>query len=122
MLKRTICGSAALLLLVGTGCASRHEEGVKSDYRTQWTMVAADVKTTTEAAGEVLREADLKDIQVNSTNVDGTATGLKANGAKVVVKAVKKDVGTQVQATVGSLGDPDLGAEIVKKIKARAER
>jgi hypothetical protein len=121
-MKRILTASAALLMLAGVGCASRHEEGVKSDYRTQWAVVAADVKTTTEAAASVLRDAELKDIHSESTNVDGTVTAKKADGTKVVVKTEKKDVGTRVQATIGALGDPDWGAELVKKIKVRAEK
>lgn len=41
---------AALLLTVAGGCQSTHEKGVTSNYRSQWTNVRADVKTTTEAA------------------------------------------------------------------------
>ena len=45
---------AAAVLAVGAitfiGCASSHQDGVKSTYRSQWTPVAADTAKTTDAA------------------------------------------------------------------------
>lgn len=112
----------AAALAVSAGCQSRHEQGVKSNLRTQWTDVAADTRSTTEAAEEVLRDQGLKDVTSDSTNVDGTATGKKADGTKVTVKVQKKTESTsQVSVNVGTLGDPRLGAEIANRVKSRTD-
>lgn len=109
-------------IALAAGCQSRHEEGVKSNLRTQWTDVAADTRATTEAAEEVLRDQGLKDVTSDSTNVDGTATGRKADGTKVTVKVQKKTESTsQVSVNVGTIGEPRLGAEIANRVKARAD-
>jgi hypothetical protein len=107
------------LLLVG--CKSSHEEGVKSSYLSQWTTVSADTKTTTDAAKAVLEADSLRDIQASSTNLDGMATGKKADGTKVHVAVKKKEAGSEVSVTIGTLGDPSLGAEYAKRIKDKAE-
>ena len=103
------------------GCTSSHGEGVKSDYRTQWTTVNADTKTTADAAAAVLQADDLKDVKESSTNVDGTVSGKKSDGKLVKVDIQKKDAASQVSVTVGTLGDPDLGASYAQKIKTKAE-
>ena len=109
--------------MVLIGCQSHHEEGVKSDYHTQWTMVAADTQTTTEAAKSVLMDEGLRDVQTRSTNVDGVAEGKKADGTRIKVAIERqKDSGSQVSVTVGTIGDPTLGADLAKRIKMRAER
>jgi hypothetical protein len=111
-------------LAVGTfGCQSHHEEGVTSNYHSQWTNVNGDTKTTTDAAQAVLRDMDLRNVTGQSTNVDGSAKAKKADGTDVNV-AVRKNEGgngSQVSVTVGMMGDPTLGAEIAKKIKDRVE-
>ncbi|MBC7783486.1 MAG: hypothetical protein H7144_06565 [Burkholderiales bacterium] len=107
--------------LVSVGCASKHEEGVKSTYLWQTAFVQADTKTTTEAARAVLEEKELKDVTASSTNVDGSAMGKKANGAVVKVTVNKEGTGSNVKVGVGTLGDPEVGAEIAKMIKNRAE-
>src|SRR3954451_21933332 len=109
----------ALLLVVG--CASKHEAGVKSDLHSQWTSVAADTATTTEAARAVLESRELKGVTASSTKVDGVATGKMADGTKVHVDVKKLDAGSQVSVTVGTLGNPKLGAEIASEIKSKAE-
>jgi len=115
--------AASLVMVAGAlGCKSSHEEGVKSDLRTQWTTVAADAKTTTEAAKAVLAAQDLKNVTGSSTGVDGTAMAMKADGTKVKVDIEKADnSGCKVSVTVGTLGDPTLGAAIAKQIKQTAE-
>lgn len=113
--------AAALAIALGA-CQSHHQEGVTSSYHSQWTTVAADPKTTTDAAKAVLEAEGLKDVKASSTNVDGTAEGKKADDTKVSVAVKKTDSGSsEVSVTVGILGDPSLGAEIAKKIKAKAE-
>jgi hypothetical protein len=115
---------AALILTLAAapGCQSTHEKGVTSNYRSQWTTVRADVKTTTKAAESALSEAELKDVTSSSTNVDGSASGKKSDGTKVNVAVRKeKEASSQVSVTVGQMGDPELGAELARKIKERAE-
>jgi hypothetical protein len=112
----------ALGAMCFVGCASRHEEGVKSTYRTQSTMVNADTAATTEAAEAVLNDRELKDVNSSSTRVDGKATGKMADGTKVNVAVQKNgDNMSSVAVNVGLTGDPSLGAEIAKAIKTRAE-
>jgi len=103
------------------GCQSGHE-GVKSDYRSQWTTVSADTAKTTDAAKAVLQEEGLKDIKASSTNLDGTAHAKMADGTKVDVSIKKEGSGSQVSVVVGTMGDPTVGASIAKKIKDRAEK
>jgi hypothetical protein len=107
---------------IGTGCKSTHEEGVKSNMHSQWTDVNANTQTTTDAAKSVLTEQGLKDVKGTATNVDGTAMGKMADGTKVNVDVKKKsDSMSQVSVTVGTMGDPKIGAEIAKKVKMQAE-
>jgi hypothetical protein len=114
-----VCGTVLLTL---SACKSSHEEGVKSSYRSQWVTVSADTQNTTEAAKAVLEAEGLKDVRASSTNVDGKASGKKADDTKVSVSIEKTgDKTSQVSVNVGTLGDPSLGAEIAKKIKDRAE-
>src|SRR4051812_20361685 len=110
----TFAMTTALVGLAGLwGCKSTHEEGVKSNMRTQWINVAADTRATTAAAEAVLQEEGLKNIHAQSSNVDGRVTADKADGTKVNVSIQKKsDRSSEVSVTVGSLGDPRLGAEI----------
>src|SRR5688572_29801164 len=92
-----------------SACQSKHEEGVKSDYRAQWTSVNADTSATTEAARAVLNEQGLKDVKANSTQVDGKATAKKADGTKVDVTIKKQsDNMSQVSVVVGTIGQPAL--------------
>lgn len=122
-MRNTLIVAAALTLgLALSACQSKHESGVKSSYRSQWTSVAADTAATTSAARTVLEEEGLRDVKADSTNLDGTARGKKADGTEIKV-AVKKqtDTTSQVSVTVGTIGDPAVGAEIAKKIKMRAE-
>jgi hypothetical protein len=113
--------SVSLLALAIIGCKSSHEEGVTSDYMSQWTSVAADTAATTDAAKSVLSSYSLQNIDAHSTTVDGLATGTKADGTKITATIKKTDTGSQVSVSVGTLGDPKLGAEIASKIKAKAE-
>jgi hypothetical protein len=122
MRRNPILVAGAVFALLLAGCQSSHEEGVKSSYRSQWTAVAANPQATADAAKAVLMDEGLKEVTSSSTNVDGTAEGKKADGSKVKVAIAKKDAGSEVSVTVGTMGDPALGAEIAKKIKMRAER
>ncbi len=113
-----VLATAALLV----GCKSSHEEGVKSNYVTQWTPVVADTVATTDAAKSVFEAEGLKDVSASSTKVDGTAKGTMADGTAVKAAIKKETESTStVSVTVGTLGDPTLGAEMAKKIKLKAE-
>lgn len=112
-----VCAAAA-----AAGCASKHEQGVKSDYRTQWTQVAAGTDKTTAAARAALENRNLIDVSSSATAVDGVAKGKMADGTKVKVDVEKRGEGSQVSVTIGALGDPKLGAELAREIKDRAER
>jgi hypothetical protein len=115
-------GVALVLAFGPLACESSKEPGVTSSYRSQWTTIAADTKATTDAARAVLESEGLKEIKAESTMVDGTASGKKADGTPVKVSIKKKgDNYSEVTATVGTVGDPAIGAEIVRKIKERAE-
>jgi hypothetical protein len=108
---------------LAAGCKSKHEEGVKSNLRSQWTMVSANTAVTTAAAEAVLNSEGLKDVKSSSTGVDGTATGKKADGTDVKVAIARKtDTTSEVSVTVGAMGDPTLGANIAKKIKEKVEK
>jgi Zn-dependent membrane protease YugP len=122
-MTRTLSFSLALAtLLFISACQSSHEQGVKSNYRAQWTPVNADTRATTEAARAVLNEQGLKDVMADSTEVDGKATGKKADGTKVDVSIERQgDNKSQVSVVVGTIGQPALGAEIARMIKDRAE-
>jgi hypothetical protein len=120
-MKYTILLPAVALLALTVGCASKHASGVKSDYRSQWTKVAADTQQTTDAAKSVLEEHALKDITASATTVDGVAKGKMADGTKIHVDVKKADAGSELSVTVGTLGDPKLGAKLVSEIKAKAE-
>jgi hypothetical protein len=111
-----------LTAFLSAGCESHHEEGVTSNYHTQWTTVNANTADTTEAAKAVLTSEGLRDVSGSSTNVDGKATGKKADGTKVSVAIQKKsDTSSEVSVNVGTVGDPALGAEVARKIKDKAE-
>ena len=122
-MKNVLAVTAVIVTgLALVACQSSHQEGVKSDYRAQWTSVKANTSATTEAAREVLETEGLKDVKANSTNVDGNATAKKADGTKVNVTIKKEsDTSSQVSVVVGTIGDPALGAELARKIKDRAE-
>ena len=119
----TITMTLALAIVsVSGGCKSSHEEGVKTSYRSQWTTVNANTEATTAAAKDVLQAEGLKEVKATSTAVDGTASGKKADGTKVNVSIEKQEENrSQVSVNVGMMGDPELGAEIAKKIKDQAE-
>jgi|tagenome__1003787_1003787.scaffolds.fasta_scaffold17759422_1 Zn-dependent membrane protease YugP len=114
----TLAASALWL----SACKSSHEEGVSSNYMTQWTTVNANTQTTTDTAKRVLEQEGLKEVNASSTSMDGTASGKMANGTKVKVSVRKKnDTASEASVNVGSMGDPQFGAEIAKKIKDQAE-
>ena len=123
MLRHSLITSAVVLVgFVVMGCASSKQEGVKTNYMSQWTMVNANTTDTTDAAKAVLEAEGLKDVKASSSKMDGKATAKKADGTKINVAVAKKsDTSSEVSVTVGTMGDPSLGAEIAKKIKDKAE-
>jgi hypothetical protein len=113
--------AASMAGLAAVGCASKHEDGVKSTYRSQYSEIVADTVTTTNAAKAVLEAEGLKDVTASSTNADGKATAKKADGTEITVDVEKADAGSKLRINVGMLGDPKYGAELAAKIKAKAE-
>ncbi len=112
---------AVMAMAMSLAACKSSEEGVKTSKIQQWASVNADVEKTTAAAESVLKELELKNVKSKSTAVDGEASGEKADGTKVNVSVAKKGEGSEVTARVGTMGDNKLGAEIVSKIKAKAE-
>ncbi len=122
-MKRVLSiGSVLVVAAILAGCKSTYEDGVKSTYRSQMTPVAANTEVTTAAAKSVFEAEGLKDVVAAHTMVDGTATGKKADGTFVKAWVKKETDSTSgLTVTVGTIGDPDLGAELAKKIKIKAE-
>ena len=117
-----IAAALVAVLAIGfMGCKSSHEEGVKSDYRSQWTTVKAGTVATTDAAKAVFEGEGFKDVKAESTAVDGKATAKLADGTKVTATIAKKNSGSEVTVNVGTLGDPKLGANLAEKIRVKAD-
>lgn len=117
-----VAAACALSSLAFVGCASKNQEGVTSNLRTQWSAVAADPITTTDAAKAVLEAHGYKEIYANSTTDEGTASGKLSDGTKVKVDVAKEGTASsKVSVTVGTLGSPKLGAELTAEIKAKAQ-
>lgn len=122
ILVAAILGVSAMAFV---GCASKHQEGVKSSYL--WQSIDGGVSTdpaaTTDIAKTVLEAEGLKNVTANSTAMDGKAKGSLADGRVVDVTVKKKDnvAGSDVSVKVGTIGDPAMGAEIAKKIKVKAD-
>ena len=87
-MRSAILAILATLAFVTLACQSHHEEGVTSSYHSQWTEVAADTKTTTDAAKAVLASQGLKDVKASSTGVDG-GTKSPANASPSAVVATR---------------------------------
>jgi hypothetical protein len=113
----------AVATMTGVACQSSHEQGVKSSYHSQWTSASTDVPATTAAAKSVFEAESLKDVKADNTQVDGKVTGKEADGTKVTasIRQAEKGAGSEVTVTVGTMGDPSLGANLAKKIKDKAE-
>jgi hypothetical protein len=121
MRKVTAAAALSVLSLLGIGCASHYQEGVKSDYLSQTTMVYADPETTTNAAKQVFSDDGLTDVSATSTKVDGRASGLMADKTKVQATIDQADRGSKLTISVGTVGDPKMGAQWAAKIKQVAE-
>ena len=113
-----VCLALSMGFVFSTGCTSKKDPGVKSNYLTQWANVEGNTKAATDAAKDVLNDMALKDVTAAATDVDGKATAKKADGTKITVEVEKiTDNTSKVKVSVGSVGDPALGEDIVKKIK-----
>jgi hypothetical protein len=113
-----VCLALSLGFVFSTGCTSKKDPGVKSNYMSQWANVEGNTHAATDAAKDVLTEMSLKDITASATDVDGKAIGKKADGTKITVAIEKITSDTsKVTVSVGTVGDPALGEEICKKIK-----
>jgi len=91
--------------------------GVKSSHLVQWTSMAAGTADTTKAAEAVLNDLGLQEVESSSTNVDGWARGSMADKTLVKVSIARAgEASSDVSVKVGSLGDPDLGADVIARI------
>lgn len=94
------------------------QPGVSSTYRSQYFDANADTQEATEAAEEALNDLELRNVEATATAVDGRAVGYTADGTRVSVSITRiDDQHSQVSVTVGTLGDPSLGSDIVARIK-----
>jgi hypothetical protein len=121
IMKYALCAVLALslgLLAFAPGCSSSKDPGVKTNYMSQWANVEGNTEAATNATKDVLTELGLKDVSATSTAVDGKVTAKKADGTKVKVDISKiTDTTSKVEASIGTVGEPALGEEIVKKVK-----
>src|SRR5688500_5609612 len=112
----------AILAAAAIGCQSMHDRDVKSNYYSQWTTVKSDVKSTVKAGEEVFKEMELRDIKSEATVLDGSIDAKKSNDDTVHVTVRRRnESSSEVSITIGTLGDPSLGADLAKQIKNRAE-
>jgi hypothetical protein len=108
---------ACSALIAITGCKT-DEPGVKSTYRSQWTTVAGNTAKATEAAKDVLEDLKLQRIDSKSTGLDGYAVGYTADNKKITVDVKKvTDETSEVSVNVGTMGDPDMGKDIIARIQ-----
>ena len=109
------------LLLVASGTfasCNTDSQGVKSSYHSQWTTVGNNTAKTTDAAKDALQDLKLQKIEAKSTEVDGVATGYTADNKKITVDIRKvTETTSEVSVNVGTVGDPELGKEIIAKIR-----
>jgi len=121
MRKVTAAATLSVLALLGIGCSSNYQEGVKSNYLSQSTMVYADPETTSHAAKQVFSDDGLTDVSETATKVDGRVSGLMADKTKVQATIKQADKGSTLTVSVGNVGDPKMGAQWAAKIKQVAE-
>lgn len=94
------------------------QAGVKSTYRSQYATVDANVDHTAAAAEAALTALELKDVESSHTSVDGRVVGKLADKTKVTVSITRAtDTTSEVSVNVGKLGDPELGKDILARIK-----
>lgn len=110
----TLCFVFAAVLTAG--CATE-APGIKSNYVQQWTTVDGDVEAVTEAAAGVLENYEFKNVESQTTRVDGRATASKADGEEITVDVRRvDDDSSEVTVRVGTTGDGELGIELVQEI------
>jgi hypothetical protein len=119
----TIIFSAILITTAASFTACQTSQpGVKSSYRSQWTTIDATTTKATEMAKDVLADLKLKNVQANSTAVDGNVEGFTADNTEVSVEVERVTNKTsQVSVYVGAMGDPDLGKDILARIQEKAD-
>jgi len=117
---RALAGIPVLcLVIVLAGCRVADTSGIRSDIRQQWMTVNTEVAKATSGAEAVLKEMKLLDVKSRVTTVDGEVTAIKADGTLVTVHIEKKDGGCEVSVVIGTLGEPDLGTDILRKIQGK---
>lgn len=111
--------AAASAFVVLPACETSNDSGIKTNYRSQWTRVNTDTETATQVTEEVFEELELKEIKATSTKVDGKVRGKTADGRDVVVDIEKDGQLSQVAVNIGSIGDPDMGEDIIRRIRQK---
>lgn len=115
-LAAVILSCGAMLLV---GCKT-DQAGVKSNMRTQTTVVNATIADATEAAEDVLSELDLADVTSSATKLQGKASGKDVDGTKVRVDIEREtDTTSKVSVTVGKIGDNDTGKRVATMIRSK---
>jgi hypothetical protein len=115
-----LCAAVAAVSLVALPACQTDDPSVTSNYRSQWSTVSGGPSDVTEAAKDVLEDLQLKEIESSSTNIDGWASGKTADGTKVKVDVKKAgETSSEVSVTVGTMGDPTLGKEILNRLQQR---
>jgi uncharacterized protein YcbX len=121
---------SALLLIVATaalplGLAACKTDtaGVKSNRLQQYTTVQATPPEVADAAAQVLQEMDLRNVQKQATSVDGVVRAQTARGDEIEVSIEREGQNTsEVTVWIGKLGDPDLGQDILQRLRQRLDR
>ena len=119
VVSQTLLSLLVVALVALTACQTS-QPGVKSSYAKQWANVNGDTVAATNAAKGVLEELKLRDIEARSTGVDGHAHGFKADGSRVSIDVTRIDDKTsEVSVAAGSVGDPELGKDIIGRIQKK---
>lgn len=110
-----VCGA---ILCIALSACQTNAPGVRSTGFAQYTTIGAGTAQATKAAEEVLQELGLQEIQSNSTNVDGWATGQMADKTPVKVSLSRVSEGqSEISVKVGSFGDNALGKDILARVR-----
>lgn len=120
ILRYVLSGTMMFGILMMIPACKTSEPGIKSSLRSQWATMPGDPVKVTEAARQVLEEFKLRKIDSKSTGVDGHAEGFKSDETKVSVDVGREGPNTSsVTVTIGSLGDPALGKDILLAIQKK---
>ena len=119
LVRTLLCGVAVAGVAALPACKT-DQPGVKSTYRSQYTTVSGNTTKVTKVARDVLDDLKLQKIDSKSTAVDGWATGYTADNKKITVDIKRvSDNTSDVWVNVGSMGDPDMGKDILARMQKK---